>query len=402
MRSPEATSSASVSATSTTTSTAPARPPSVAPRAPCRSVSTRFARSAPAAGARPDSAPLPSDTASAKASTRQSSGTGPPSAMAGSHAAASVSRPRDRATPAAPPATASNALSAAELAEHLPAARAERGANRHLARSAGRADEQEIGDVRAGDQEHAADRHREQRERAAHASRRAVAERHQPNRRSQGRVGVARMASRVRPRDPAELGFALRRRRARREACERRQVARAGLDLPIGQRAGFVRTRHPHVGAGKRRRQIGAERADDGVRRAAEMNRRADDRRRPAEALDPEAVAEHGHVRAAPLVVHGNERASRRGTHADDVEERRGHARDRERLRPIDAGQVHRVVRHHRDAGQQSIARGGCRGRAGTKMARRPGRAPDSCATGRRVAADRRMAAAGRAPRSRG
>ena len=113
MRSPEATSSASVSATSTTTSTAPARPPSVAPRAPCRSVSTRFARSAPAAGARPDSAPLPSDTASAKASTRQSSGTGPPPAMAGSHAAASVSRPRDRATPAAPPAAASNALSAA-------------------------------------------------------------------------------------------------------------------------------------------------------------------------------------------------------------------------------------------------------------------------------------------------
>ena len=75
-------------------------------------------------------------------------------ASGGSSDAISASVQRATSRPARPPSTASTHDSVSSCAEQLAAARAERQPDRHLGRAAGAAREQQVGDVRAGDQQH--------------------------------------------------------------------------------------------------------------------------------------------------------------------------------------------------------------------------------------------------------
>ena len=124
-------------------------------------------------------------------------------------------------TPARPPASASSTLSLHEPSRQLPAAGAERDANRGLVRPAGGAHEQQVGDVRAGHEQHEPDGAHQHQQRRPGVADGALAHRDEPQTRVRIGVGVGGFARAVRVRDGVHFPLRLLDARARPKARHR-------------------------------------------------------------------------------------------------------------------------------------------------------------------------------------
>ena len=177
--SPADASSASDSASCTTTSVLRVVALTQPPPMRLRSMSLRSVRDAFHAGTMPNSKPVAIDTASAKSSTRTSSrivagstgSCGPTSATSDF-----VERHRERDAGDAAEQRQQHTLGE-QLLRDASAAGAERGAHRKLARARRAARELEIGDVRAGDEQHERDRAEHDEQTLANAADELVLER---------------------------------------------------------------------------------------------------------------------------------------------------------------------------------------------------------------------------------
>ena len=131
---------------------------------------------------------------------------------------------------ATPPVSASSRLS-----PHIQRVRSQRlapsaSANRRLVRSRRRANEQQVRDVGAGDQQHEADGAHQHQQRRSRAADRALANRHEPQARVGIGVGVGRVGARVGVRDRVHFALRLLDAHAGREPRDRRQVAETAVD----------------------------------------------------------------------------------------------------------------------------------------------------------------------------
>ena len=159
-----------------------------------------------------------------------------------------------------------------QLADDAAAAGADRGADRDLALPAGGADQQQVGDVGAGDQQHEADRAEQHQQRRPHVphelSLQRLRRRSRCSRRSA--FGILRVCTR-RPRAPAAPAPA----RASRPASSGRRPGNSGPGRWCADRAGTA-SRH-RAAARTPDSRSRADDADDGVGLAAERDRLADD-----------------------------------------------------------------------------------------------------------------------------
>ena len=177
---------------------------------------------------------------------------------------------------ATPPVSDEQQALAAHPARQVPAAGAEREPHRRLVRSRGRANEQQVRDVGARDQQHEADGAHQHEQRRSRAADRPLANRREPQARVGIGVGVGRVGARVGVGDGVHFALRLFDADARRDPRDRGQVAEAAGDQIPREAGDLVHPRRPHVHIVERRRQVDAERADDGVGRAVERQRRAD------------------------------------------------------------------------------------------------------------------------------
>src|SRR5207237_10865937 len=127
------------------------------------------------------------------------------------------------------------------------------------------------------------------------------------------------------------LALRLEQRDAARETADDVELPR--LARPPVRVVGIETERRPDVDRAARRKiEVRRHDADDGVRLCVELNRAAEDARRPAEMPLPERAADDGDVVLARLAFFGGERAAedrvrakhgeqiRRGTDARNVE----------------------------------------------------------------------------------
>ena len=182
------------------------------------------------------------------------------------------------------------------------------------------ADQQQVGDVHAGDEEHQRDCAGEHEERTAHVLHRVVAEIRQ--------LDLPAGAGRIDLTQPGRYLFqvCLRARQGdpRREPGDRRQeMAAVGAALSGGEGRG-----HPQLGLGRWKREPGRHHADDRRGLLIDANRLADDAAGAAEATLPRPVREQRDFLSAALVIGRQERAA----------ERRSHAQDREQIRRYPIG----------------------------------------------------------------
>jgi hypothetical protein len=224
-------------------------------------------------------------------------------------------------SPAAPPTSDSTTLSATSCRSRRRRLGAERGAHRDLARARGRAHQQQVGDVGAGDQQHEPDRAHEDQQRRLHVADDLVAHRRQLDRQPRAvGLGVLRLQPPVHGRQHAARAV---QRHPRLEPSDHRQELGATAEGRVGA------LRHQQVG-GARQHQPGRRDADHRARDAVERDRPADDRRVATEAPLPEGVAEHDDARHAAALLVGREAAAehrRRAEHAQVVGRHRRAAR---------------------------------------------------------------------------
>ena len=219
-----------------------------------------------------------------------------------------------------------------QLAHDADPARAERGADRHLAAARGAARQQQVGDVGARDQQHG--RHRaEQRDQGGPV----VLDQHILEWPDDDPVhAVARVRGVDAGGDGGQLGLRRRQRDAGTQPADRLQERRAALIGPL-RREARGQHRHPDL-----RRVLGVEGklearrhdADDDDRIAVEQRRLADDRRVAPEGARPQRLGDHRRPLGAVRVVAGFERAAGDRRHAqqrEDVGRDDGH-RNRRRL----------------------------------------------------------------------
>ena len=189
-----------------------------------------------------------------------------------------------------------------ELAHHVAAARAEREARRDLSSSSGKAREQQVGDVRARDQEHARHGAEEQQITLSLRADRIVQERHDLDRRRRVDVGRVRRAvaggdRRSSPRAPASSDTPG---RSRAIGLEKEAAA---VQLRRREKRHFAGPRDPDLLVIQRERGCGlGQDADDRVGRAVERERLAEHRRIAVEALLPHLLADQHHVLAAGAI----------------------------------------------------------------------------------------------------
>ena len=146
-------------------------------------------------GARPKTRPVSTATASVKSSTGASIAISAVRGMASGLVATSRRRPASASpTPAAAPASERMRALGDELDEQAAAARAERGADRELLLPRLRSREQQVGEVRAGDEQHEPDGALQDPQRRRHVADDVVLERvvPQPVRRGVRHVRVRR------------------------------------------------------------------------------------------------------------------------------------------------------------------------------------------------------------------
>ena len=185
-----------------------------------------------------------------------------------------------------------------ELAHHLASARAEREARGDLAPARGKAREQQVGDVRARDQEHAADGAEEQQITLTLRADGILEQRHDLDPRR--RIDVRGVRRSVAGGDHVHRLARLLQRDARLEPCDDLKEIAAVVQLRRGEIRHLRGSGHPDLQLiqGERRRRL-RQHADDGVRRAVERERLSEDRRIAVEALLPHGVADQRDALAA-------------------------------------------------------------------------------------------------------
>ena len=216
-----------------------------------------------------------------------------------------------------------------ELTDQPPAARAEGRPHGHLVPPAQRPREQQVGDVRAGDQEDEADRARQDRERRPHRTRELVAEgndRHRSGRIVGGVLGSEPAA------DSIEVFAGLGEGDALFQASDRLQVLAAAAGVRRGR---VVAERRPDLGRlvevrREQRLEGGRHHADDLEVLLVHPDLPADDGGVGAEAPPPERVAQDELAPRVRPVVRRLEAPAERRADAEQVEVVRAdpHARD--------------------------------------------------------------------------
>ena len=212
---PAPTSSISDSATSATTSALRGpRRDAVAPRPPLFSASTGDWRAASDAGIRPKSRPAATDTASENASTRPSTAISRSARQAAQRRRGEVHAPEreQHAEPAAGQRRAPGSRCTSSASDPSGWRRAPARTAASCERAVAR-DQQQVGDVGAGDQQHEADRAHQHQQRRSRAADRPLANRREPQARIGIGIGVGRVCARVGVGDRVDLALRLLRRR---------------------------------------------------------------------------------------------------------------------------------------------------------------------------------------------
>jgi hypothetical protein len=212
----------------------------------------------------------------------------------------------------------------------------------------GRARQQQVGDVRAGDEQHECDSTHQRPEDGA----KLRADDAFVERRDNGRnvlVGVLVLALQLRG-DVRELAARLLQAHAVGRASVAHQEPRRAALLP--ERGGELGHRHPHF---RRERPLHAFRhhADDGDRQRVDADGFSDDAAIAGVAALPDAVADHHDRRRAGLIVFRTKASSERGLLPDDVEPVRGDVDARILLGDgIVRAEVHAAVEDDRHSGE--------------------------------------------------
>ena len=180
---------------------------------------------------------------------------------------------------------------------------AEGGANAHLGLPPGRTGEQQVGYVRAGDEQHEADRRQQDERRIPHLRDDDFMEAPHPRR----HVGVGLWSHLLgAPGDPGQLGLGLRGGDAGPQTPGRGEEARAGrLQLPWREIE-----RQPELCARRSQREPRGHDADDDVRLAIDRDRLPDETWIRSKATSPQTIAEHRR-RAARRTVRRSRRNPR-------------------------------------------------------------------------------------------
>ena len=203
-----------------------------------------------------------------------------------------------------------------QLADEPAARCADRRPDRELPPPHAGAYEQQVRDVRTGNQEHAADRAQQHQQRTFEGA--AVAlriDRH--NRRSPAlvRIRVGRLEAAG---DGVELGLrGLARHPGPQAAPDGDRVLVPAAEVLVD------RERHPHLEVRLQKVEAARQHADDGERPAVDQQRLADDARVAAVAAPPQAVGQDDHPFPPGLLLFGHEGAAESGLHAQHREERR-------------------------------------------------------------------------------
>ena len=212
-----------------------------------------------------------------------------------------------------------------ELTDDAAAARAERVADGDLTLTRAGPREQQIRDVRAGDQQHEADRAEHHQQARAHVADDLVLK----------RDDFAALAPRVREHPQrvglAKIGYARAHLRLRaRGGCAGREPGDGLTALTAApqraSRRAIERERHPDLRLGGGERERRGHDADDFARLAVDQDLAADHVRIGAEALTPQRVADDDGARARQFFIRAK-RPAERGRHAERREEVRRHVR---------------------------------------------------------------------------
>ena len=211
------------------------------------------------------------------------------------------------------------------LADETTLPRAERGPDGQLAIAPGSTHQQEVGDVRARDEQHEQDEDLEEIERCAEIADELVADRH----------GVAAEAARARERLPLGQAFQhaiddrlhlrvdLLDRRARLEAGD--HLAELVAATLVRHLLGRERERHEQRDVTSRELEVGGQDAHDLIRLAAQTDAAPDDRTIGREAGVPQVVGQDDELVRPRLCLHLGERAAQERLALKGAEERRGH-----------------------------------------------------------------------------
>ena len=219
---------------------------------------------------------------------------------------------------------------------------AERGANGNLAMPRGGARQQKIGDIRAGDEQHAADRAEERVEHRLHVAHAVILDRHHED--APAFVGIGILLRELGG-EHFELRLRLRDRHARLEPAHDIDVMPA---TRVVRR--FIRLechRHPDIDFA-RQAKAGRRDADDGVRLAIELNRAADDIARAAENALPKRIAQDDDVVLARRIFFRQQHPAEDRLHSVNIEVMRGGFHADEALRFAFAGEIHARARSRR------------------------------------------------------
>ncbi len=261
----------------------------------------------------------------------------------GQHRHEQGDRPSTGQQPGDPAGQAQDQAFGDQLTNEAPASRSERGSDGELALAARGTGEQQAGHVGARDEQHEADRTKQDEQRAAHVADDALAEWLEED--PAAAAGFREPARNVAG-DRAQVRGRLRERHSRFEPGDCVEVPDVAcfeefaLHVERGQR-NRPRREHPRLGAS---RVIEAVRhdADDGVRHTVQAGALADRLWACAEVLAPELLAEDDHWFVRRRIGRAAERPAVQRRHAEHVEVAGGDDR---------AGDAHRVVagRRHGD-----------------------------------------------------
>ena len=236
-----------------------------------------------------------------------------------------------------------------ELVQEPRAAGAERHPDRHLAGSHRRAHQEQVGDVRASDQEDAAHGAKQNEQRLPDLTHDLLLERN--DRRAPLRVHLGALRGGLR-RDRFHLG-------ARR--LDRNVGPQAGDGLVVAALARRARgvdlDRDEELGAQVRERETRRHDAGDDAQRAVDRDLLADHARVAAVAPLPEPVSQHHARRNAEDVFFRQDRPAQERRHAEDAEEVGRDAQTQELLGLAQRGEVHRDLVERGDRLERAVAR---------------------------------------------
>ena len=247
----------------------------------------------------------------------------------------------------------------AEPSQQITASGAECRAHGGLVRARRRAHEQQVGDVRARDQQNQGDRSREHHQGRARPADCAIAQRRHAKDALGIRIRVAEIRARVATRDRIGIRLHVLNAHARRQPRDSPQVSEPAGDLLPREAVHRLDVRRPHVHVVERRRQIDAERADDRMRCAVQRQRGADGVGPHAEAARPEAAREDHYGRTRGSILFVRDASSGRHRHAEHVKEAAGDTHAGQLLgRRSAAREIERVVAVRRHAREHAAPRG--------------------------------------------